>query len=64
MNRFKKFFVLMAIVLVAASGYAQTTASLSGSVTTDGSALPGATVTISSPNMQGTRTAVTGDNGG
>ena len=33
-------------------------------VTTDGAALPGVTVTISSPALQGTRTAVTGEGGG
>ncbi|PYQ60106.1 MAG: hypothetical protein DMF58_09370, partial [Acidobacteria bacterium] len=50
--------------LIAASAFAQTTASLTGQVTTDGKPLPGVTVTISSPNLQGSRTAVTGDNGG
>src|SRR5713226_6812752 len=50
--------------LIAVSAFAQTTASLTGDVRTDGKPLPGVTVTISSPNLQGTRTAVTGDNGG
>ena len=57
-------FVTALLTLFAASAFAQTTASLTGEVTTDGKPLPGVTVTISSPNLQGTRTAVTGDNGG
>jgi outer membrane receptor protein involved in Fe transport len=52
--------VLMSVTTVSA----QTTASLTGTVTTDGTALPGVTVTISSPNMQGTRTTTTGEAGG
>ncbi|HEY0141237.1 MAG TPA: TonB-dependent receptor [Thermoanaerobaculia bacterium] len=51
-------------LLVASAAVAQTTSSLAGTVTTDGVALPGATVTISSKNMQGTRTTVTGEGGG
>src|SRR5437899_10406222 len=60
--RFTVFSVF--VVLIAASAFAQTTASLTGDVTTGGKPLPGVTVTISSPNLQGTRTAVTGENGG
>jgi outer membrane receptor protein involved in Fe transport len=52
------------VALTAVAAFAQTTASLTGQVTTDGKPLPGVTVTIASPNLQGTRTAVTGDNGG
>ena len=60
-----RFLVISAFAaLIAASAFAQTTASLTGQVTTDGKPLPGVTVTISSPNLQGSRTAVTGDNGG
>ena len=53
-------FLTIAVVvcLIAASAFAQTTASLTGEVRTEGKPLPGATVTISSPNLQGTRTAV------
>jgi outer membrane receptor for ferrienterochelin and colicin len=51
-------------LLVCATAFAQTTASLTGQATTDGAPLPGATVTISSPQMQGTRTTTTGDAGG
>ncbi len=55
---------VVAILLIATSAFPQTTASLTGTITSDGSPLPGATVTISSPAMQGTRTTVTGDSGG
>lgn len=40
------------------------TGSLVGTVTSDGSALPGVTVTAASPALQGTRTVVTGEAGG
>ena len=64
--KFLRATVPLALVLlvVAAPAIAQTTASLSGTVTTEGVGLPGVTVTISSPQMQGTRTTVTGDGGG
>jgi outer membrane receptor protein involved in Fe transport len=61
----KKGFILIGLLmLVAVSAFAQTTANISGTVTTDGAPLPGATVTITSPQMIGTRTTVTGDAGG
>jgi len=41
----------------------QTTASLTGTVTAAGQALPGVRITISSPALQGTRSAVTGEAG-
>jgi outer membrane receptor for ferrienterochelin and colicin len=56
--------VLLALILVSATGFAQTTAALSGTATSDGAALAGVTVTISSPSLQGVRTTVTGENGG
>jgi outer membrane receptor protein involved in Fe transport len=61
LNRF--WAVFAAILLVSASAFAQTTSNLTGRVTMDGNPLPGVTVTISSPNLQGTRTAVTDVNG-
>ncbi|HEX6177742.1 MAG TPA: TonB-dependent receptor [Thermoanaerobaculia bacterium] len=65
MKQFTKFTALLALVLlIATSAFAQVTSSLTGSVTSDGVGLPGVTVTISSPQMQGTRTAVTGEGGG
>ena len=61
-RRLPLFFILLALVAVTAFGQG-TTANVSGEVTTQGSALPGATVTISSPSMQGIRTTVTSENG-
>jgi len=55
------FFLLL---LVAAGAFAQgTTGALTGTVSQAGTNLPGVTVTISSPSMQGTRTTVTNENG-
>ena len=57
---------LLVVLLSAVPLLAQfTTGSLIGTVTSsDGSPLPGVSVTISSPTLQGTRNAVTGDTGG
>jgi len=64
MSRFKVIVLATALCLLVGLGaYAQTTATLSGTVTTDGTGLPGVSVTIASPNLQGTRTTVSGDNG-
>ncbi|HEX3580017.1 MAG TPA: TonB-dependent receptor, partial [Thermoanaerobaculia bacterium] len=55
------FFLLL---LVAAGAFAQgTTGTLTGTVTQAGTNLPGVTVTVSSPALQGTRTTVTNENG-
>jgi outer membrane receptor protein involved in Fe transport len=55
------FFLLL---LVAAGAFAQgTTGALTGTVTQAGSNLPGVTVTVSSPAMQGMRSTVTNENG-
>src|SRR5947209_11724526 len=66
--RFSRVAVLLILGLaLAVSAFAQTagtTSPLSGIVTTDGKPLPGVTVTVSSPSLQGTRTAVTGEGGG
>src|SRR2546423_6203006 len=61
----KRLFALFvaALLLVGVSAFAQTTATLTGTVTSDKAPLPGATVSISSPALQGTRTAMTGPNG-
>ncbi|HVT03503.1 MAG TPA: TonB-dependent receptor, partial [Thermoanaerobaculia bacterium] len=63
--RFKQRFlqVFGFLLLVSASAFAQTTGSLTGTVTTDKAPLPGATITVSSPALQGTRTAVSDVNG-
>jgi outer membrane receptor for ferrienterochelin and colicin len=55
------------ILFIATSALAQvsgTTSQLSGIVTTDGKPIPGVTVTVTSPALQGVRTATTGDAGG
>jgi hypothetical protein len=60
-------FLLLAaaLLLVPATGvYAQTTGRILGQVLdAQGAALPGATVTVSSPNLQGTQTQVTDSEG-
>ena len=54
----------LVILIAGLPTFAQvTTATIVGTVTTDNAGLPGATVTISSPSLQGTRTTVTGDGG-
>ncbi|MGH9422385.1 MAG: carboxypeptidase regulatory-like domain-containing protein, partial [Thermoanaerobaculia bacterium] len=62
LQRFTVCFILL--LLVAAGAFAQgTTGALTGTVTQAGSALPGVTVTIASPALQGTRTTVTNGEG-
>ena len=52
------------LLLLAPIVVAQTTGTIEGTVTDQsGGALPGVTVEISSPNLQGTRTATTGNDG-
>jgi hypothetical protein len=62
----KRVLLLLLVLLAAVPLLAQaTTGTLVGDVTSsDGSPLPGVTVTLSSPALQGTRTAVSGDAGG
>jgi outer membrane receptor protein involved in Fe transport len=64
--KFPRFlFLVAALLLVSVTAFAQgTTGSLTGTVTQEGTPLPGVTVTISSPSLQGTRTTYTGDSGG
>ena len=59
----RSIVVIAAILLVSLPAFAQTTGALTGNVTQGGSPLPGATVTISSPNMLGVRSEVTDSNG-
>ena len=55
--------LLLLLTAVAGVALAQgTTASLTGTVTSGGNPLPGATVTISSPALQGTRDELLGNN--
>ena len=57
-------FLSLLLILTSTALFAQgTTGALSGTVTTDGAPLPGVSVTITSPSLQGTRTAITNDNG-
>jgi hypothetical protein len=52
-----------ALSFFAVSLFGQTSASLTGVVSAEGRALPGVVVTISSPALQGTRSAITGESG-
>ena len=64
--KFNRFIAVFAAVLLvgAFSVNAQVVnASLTGTVTMDGNPLPGVTVTITSPNMQGSRTTTSDVNG-
>ena len=66
MQRVPRYGLVLLILLGAAfSVLAQaTTGTLVGTVTSsDGSALPGVTVTIASPALQGNRTTVTNNDG-
>ncbi|HEX7153425.1 MAG TPA: TonB-dependent receptor [Thermoanaerobaculia bacterium] len=57
--------VLLLLLLTPTLLFAQaTTGTLVGTVTSDGSALPGVTVTVQSPALQGTRSTITGEAGG
>jgi hypothetical protein len=53
------------LLLASVSVFAQstTTGALTGTVTSDGAPLPGATITVTSPQAQGSRTAVSDANG-
>ncbi len=57
------FIAIAALLIVAMPLFAQTLGNLTGTVTFDNAPLPGATVTISSPALQGTRTTTTDVNG-
>jgi outer membrane receptor protein involved in Fe transport len=63
-SRTKLLVLLTAVGLLAGiAAEAQTNATLSGTVTTDGAAIPGVSITIASPNLQGSRTAVSNEAG-
>ena len=65
MKHFGRYAVLVfALLLVSATAFAQgSSGTLTGNVTTEGAPLPGATVTVTSPALQGSRTTVTNENG-
>jgi outer membrane receptor protein involved in Fe transport len=56
--------IAVSLLLIAPGVFAQTTGAIEGTVTDNsGAALPGVTCTATSPALQGSRTAVTGNNG-
>ena len=57
----KRFLVAAVVLLISLSAFGQSipTATITGRVTADGAAIPGVTVSVTSPNLQGTRTAET-----
>jgi hypothetical protein len=59
MNRTRAFVLSLLFAAFTLLGQSMPTATLSGKVTADDTALPGVTVSASSPNLQGVRTAVT-----
>ena len=61
----KRFVVFLVVLAVASTAIPQSIplSTLTGKVTADGAALPGVTVTVSSPNLQGTRASVTSSAG-
>ena len=64
MKQFQRLAVFLALVLVSALAFAQgTNSNLTGTVKLENNGLPGVTITISSPALQGTRTAVSDVNG-
>ncbi|HEX7152102.1 MAG TPA: carboxypeptidase regulatory-like domain-containing protein [Thermoanaerobaculia bacterium] len=64
MTGFRRFSIVVVLLLVAVSAMAQgTTGQLTGTVKNDGAVLPGVTVTATSPNLQGARVAITDVNG-
>lgn len=61
----RSVFLWVILLLVGPMVFGQgTTGTLTGTVTYDGAPMPGVTVTANSPNLQGTRTAITNENGG
>jgi outer membrane receptor for ferrienterochelin and colicin len=64
MKQLFRFLAVAGMLLVAAAPlFGQLTSTLTGNVTSEGAGLPGVSVTISSPQMQGTRTTTTGEGG-
>jgi hypothetical protein len=64
--KFSRFLAVLAMLLLASvSVFAQSslTGVLTGTVTSDGAPLPGATVTATSPQLQGSRSTVSDTNG-
>ena len=57
----KRYLILSLVLLLSVSAFAQTlpTATIAGKVLVDDVGVPGVTVTLTSPNLQGSRTTVT-----
>jgi hypothetical protein len=65
MTRRCTLLLLLVVLLAPAHLFAQlTTGTLVGDVTTGGTPLPGVTVSVASPSLQGTRSTVSGEGGG
>ncbi|MEO8217647.1 MAG: carboxypeptidase regulatory-like domain-containing protein [Acidobacteriota bacterium] len=66
MKLIRTLAIIAVFVLASVGVYAQgsVTGTLSGTVTSQGAPLPGVTVTITSPNLQGSRNSISGDGGG
>lgn len=63
MDKRSILFLLLCILASGVFGQSNPTATLSGKVTTEGAPLPGVLVSLTSPNLQGTRTGVTTEAG-
>ncbi len=62
----KRFFLFVGLLLMFCSALlaqSMPSATLTGKVTSGGAAIPGVTVTVQSPQLQGTRTAITSEGG-
>lgn len=61
----KRFVVFLIVSAISSAAIAQSipTATIIGRVTAEGATLPGVTVTVSSPNLQGTRSTMTEQTG-
>src|SRR5438132_11095464 len=58
-KRISVFFTICIVVSMVGMAQSIPLSTLAGKITADGAPLPGVTVTATSPNLQGTRTAVT-----
>ena len=63
MKRLALTFCLCTFVAVFVQAQGVPTGTITGRVNAEGSSLPGVTVTVASPSLQGTRTTVTGSSG-
>jgi hypothetical protein len=61
----KRVLIFAVAFLLAGAAFAQSipTATITGKITADGAGLPGVTITVTSPNLQGSRTTVSSSSG-